>query len=76
MIIGAGTVLTTEQVDLAVAAGASFIVSPGLNPRVVKYCLEKDLPIIPGCSSPSDIELAMELGLDVVKFFRPKQQGA
>ena len=75
MIIGAGTVLTTEQVDLAVAAGASFIVSPGLNPRVVKYCLEKDLPIIPGCSSPSDIELAMELGLDVVKFFPAQAAG-
>ncbi|MBQ6846970.1 MAG: bifunctional 4-hydroxy-2-oxoglutarate aldolase/2-dehydro-3-deoxy-phosphogluconate aldolase, partial [Oscillospiraceae bacterium] len=69
MLIGAGTVLTTEQVDKAVAAGAKFIVSPGLNPKVVSYCVEKNIPITPGCSNPSDIEAAIELGLDVVKFF-------
>ena len=57
MLIGAGTVLTTEQVDRAVAAGAKFIVSPGLNPKVVKYCTEKGILITPGCSNPSDIEL-------------------
>ncbi len=75
MLVGAGTVLTTEQVDKAVAAGAKFIVSPGLNPRVVKYCLEKGVPITPGCANPSDIEQALELGLDVVKFFPAEANG-
>ena len=69
MLVGAGTVLTTEQVDRAVNAGAKFIVSPGLNPKVVKYCVEKGIPVTPGCSNPSDVEVAIELGLDVVKFF-------
>jgi 2-dehydro-3-deoxyphosphogluconate aldolase/(4S)-4-hydroxy-2-oxoglutarate aldolase len=75
MLIGAGTVLTTEQVDKAVAAGATFIVSPGLNPRVVRYCVDKGIPITPGCSNPSDIEAAIELGLDVVKFFPAEAAG-
>ena len=75
MLIGAGTVLTTEQVDAAVNAGASFIVSPGLNPKVVKYCIDKNIPITPGCSNPSDIEMAIELGLEVVKFFPAEAAG-
>ena len=75
MLIGAGTVLTTEQVDRAVAAGAKFIVSPGLNPKVVKYCQEKNVPITPGTARPTDIETALELGLDVVKFFPAEQNG-
>ena len=75
MLVGAGTVLNAEQVDAAVAAGAKFIVSPGLNPRTVKYCVEKNIPITPGTSSPSDIEQAIELGLDVVKFFPAEQSG-
>ena len=75
MIVGAGTVLTTQQVDTAVAAGAKFIVSPGLNPKVVKYCTEKQIPIIPGTSSPSDIEQALEFGLHVVKFFPAEASG-
>lgn len=75
MCVGAGTVLNKEQVDAAVQAGAKFIVSPGLNPNTVKYCLEKGVPITPGTSSPSDIELAIELGLDVVKFFPAEQSG-
>jgi len=75
MCVGAGTVLNAEQVDAAVAAGAKFIVSPGLNPRTVKYCVEKNIPITPGTSSPSDIEQAIELGLDVVKFFPAEQSG-
>lgn len=75
MLVGAGTVLTTEQVDRAVAAGAKFIVSPGLNPKVVKHCLEKNVPITPGTSSPTDIEMALELGLDVVKFFPAEASG-
>ena len=63
MIVGAGTVLTTEQVDRAVAAGAKFIVSPGLNPTTVKYCQEIGVPVCPGTANPSDIELALSLGL-------------
>ena len=69
MFVGAGTVLTIEQVDRAVAAGAKFVVSPGLNPRIVKYCVEKGVIIVPGCANPSDIEQALENGLEVVKFF-------
>ena len=75
MLVGAGTVLTTEQVDRAVNAGAKFIVSPGLNPKVVKYCVERNIPITPGCSNPSDVEVAIELGLDVVKFFPAEAAG-
>lgn len=75
MLIGAGTVLTTEQVDLAVSAGATFIVSPGLNPKVVRYCMERGITITPGCANPSDIEAAIELGLDVVKFFPAEAAG-
>ena len=83
MLVGAGTVLTTEQVDRAVAAGAKFIVSPGLNPNIVKYCVDKGILITPGCMSPSDIEIALEnemeqaieMGLDVVKFFPAEPAG-
>ncbi|NLO09999.1 MAG: bifunctional 4-hydroxy-2-oxoglutarate aldolase/2-dehydro-3-deoxy-phosphogluconate aldolase [Clostridiales bacterium] len=75
MLIGAGTVLTTEQVDKAVNAGATFMVSPGLNPKVVSYCVERNIPITPGCSTPSDIEAAIELGLEVVKFFPAEAAG-
>jgi len=75
MLVGAGTVLTTEQVDRAMAAGAKFIVSPGLNPKVVKYCVGKGFTIIPGCTNPSDIEQAIECGLEVVKFFPAEASG-
>ena len=75
MLVGAGTVLTTEQVDRAVAAGAKFIVSPGLNPKVVRYCVEKGILITPGCANPSDVEQAIENGLEVVKFFPAEQAG-
>ena len=75
MIVGAGTVLTTEQVDKAVEAGAKFIVSPGLNPKIVKYCVDKNIPITPGVNSPSEIETAIEFGLEVVKFFPAEQSG-
>ncbi len=75
MLIGAGTVLTTEQVDQAVEAGAKFIVSPGLNPKVVKYCVDKGILITPGCANPSDIEQAIELGLDTVKIFPAEAVG-
>jgi len=75
MLVGAGTVLNTAQVDEAVEAGAKFIVSPGLNPKVVKYCVDKNIPITPGCSNPSDIEQALEFGLEVVKFFPAEAAG-
>ncbi len=75
MLVGAGTVLSTEQADKAVAAGAKFIVSPGLNPKVVKYCVDKNIPVIPGVTNPSDIEIALELGLKVVKFFPAEAAG-
>lgn len=75
MLIGAGTVLTCEQVDKAINAGAEFIVSPGMNPKVVNYCKSKDITIIPGCVTPGEIEAAIDLGLDVVKFFPAEQFG-
>lgn len=75
MLVGAGTVLTTEQVDEAVEAGAKFIISPGLNPKVVKYCVDKGIPVTPGCANPSDIEQAIELGLNVVKIFPAEAVG-
>lgn len=75
MLVGAGTVLTTDQVDAAIKAGSEFIVSPGLNPRIVRYCQEKGIPITPGTSSPTDIEQAIELGLRVVKFFPAEASG-
>ena len=60
MLVGAGTVLTTEQVDKAADAGAKFIVSPGLNPKVVQYCINRNITIIPGTANPSDVEIAIE----------------
>ena len=75
LLVGAGTVLTTEQVDRAVAAGAKFIVSPGLNPKVVQYCTDKNIPITPGVVTPGEIEKAIELGLEVVKFFPAEPSG-
>ena len=75
MLIGAGTVLTPEQVDRALEAGASFIVSPGLNPRVVAHCLEVGVPIVPGTQTPSEMEQALEFGLEVVKFFPAEPAG-
>lgn len=75
MLVGAGTVLTTDQVDRAVAAGAKFIVSPGLNPKIVKHCQQKGVPITPGTANASDIEVAIELGLEVVKFFPAEVNG-
>ncbi len=75
MLVGAGTVLTTAQVDAAIAAGSKFVVSPGLNPKVTAYCLSKGVPMLPGCSNPSDVECALELGLDTVKFFPAEAAG-
>lgn len=75
MLLGAGTVLTTEQVDRAVNAGASFIVSPGFDPEIVDYCLAKDIPVFPGCITPSEVAQAVKRGLKVVKFFPAEQFG-
>lgn len=75
LFVGAGTVLSIEQVDKAVNAGAKFIVSPGLNPKVVKYCVDNNIPITPGTQTPSEMEQALELGLKVVKFFPAEPAG-
>ena len=75
LLVGAGTVLTIDQVDRAAAAGAKFIVSPGFDPAIVKYCLEKDIPVCPGTQSPSEMIAAMNLGLDHVKFFPAEPSG-
>lgn len=75
MLVGAGTVLRTEQVDRAVSAGAKFIVSPGFDPEVVDYCLGKDIPIFPGCVTPSEVAQAAKRGMKVVKFFPAEQAG-
>lgn len=75
MLLGAGTVLTTQTVVCAVAAGAKFIVTPGFNPKVVGHCVDRGIPVVPGCSSPTDIERAIEFGLSVVKFFPAQTLG-
>ena len=75
MLVGAGTVLTIEQVDRAVTAGAKFIVSPGFDPEIVDYCLEKKIPVFPGCITPSEVAQAVKRGLQVVKFFPAEQAG-
>lgn len=75
MLIGAGTVLTKEQVDAAVNAGAKFIVSPGFDPEIVDYCLEKEIPVLPGCISPSEVAQAVKRGLNIVKFFPAEAAG-
>ncbi len=75
MLVGAGTVLTVEQVDRAVAAGAKFIVSPGFDPEIVDYCIGKNIPVFPGCITPSEVAQAVKRGLKVVKFFPAEQAG-
>ncbi len=75
MLIGAGTVLNTEQVDRAIDAGAKFIVSPGLNLTVVKYCKEKNITVIPGIQTPTEIEMALTENIDTVKFFPAEMSG-
>ena len=75
MLVGAGTVLTTEQVDEAVAAGAKFIVTPGLDVEIVKYCQSKGVPVYPGCTTATDYHTAYKLGLEVLKFFPAEQSG-
>ena len=69
MSIGAGTVINAEQCETAIAAGATFIVSPGLSPAVAQICKEKNIPYYPGCVTPTEIMAALELGITTVKFF-------
>ena len=75
MLVGAGTVLTIDQVDRAVAAGAKFIVAPGLDEEIVKYCLEEDIPVCPGTQTASEMMKAIRLGLTHVKFFPAENAG-
>ena len=75
LLIGAGTVLSTEQVDTAIDAGVDFIVSPGLNPTTVKYCQQRGVVIVPGVNNPSLVEQAMEMGLKTLKFFPAEPSG-
>jgi len=75
MLVGAGTVLSVEQVNEAIKAGAKFIVSPGFDDEVVNYCLENNIPVTPGTCTPSDVQKCYKLGLEVVKFFPAEPSG-
>ncbi len=75
MIVGAGTVLTKDQVDRAEAAGCQFMVSPGFNPEITKYALDKGIVFMPGTATPGEMEQAMAMGLETVKFFPAEQNG-
>ncbi len=75
MLVGAGTVLCREQVDEALRAGAQFIVTPGLDPDIVRYCQDKGTPVFPGCTTPTDYHAAYKLGLKVLKFFPAEESG-
>ncbi|MGF1720482.1 bifunctional 4-hydroxy-2-oxoglutarate aldolase/2-dehydro-3-deoxy-phosphogluconate aldolase [Vibrio kyushuensis] len=75
MLIGSGTVLTSEQVDQSIEAGVDFVVSPGFNPTTVKYCQQRNITIVPGVNTPSLVEQAMEMGLRTLKFFPAEPSG-
>jgi len=75
MLVGAGTVLTPAQADAAIAAGAKFIVAPGLNAEIVRYCQQKSVPMLPGVMTPSEVELGLALGLTHLKFFPAQAAG-
>jgi 2-dehydro-3-deoxyphosphogluconate aldolase / (4S)-4-hydroxy-2-oxoglutarate aldolase len=75
MLVGAGTVLTVEQAEAAIAAGASFAVTPGFNPRIVDFCMARGFPIVPGVNSPSQVEQGLERGLKLLKFFPAEASG-
>ncbi|MFA1015716.1 bifunctional 4-hydroxy-2-oxoglutarate aldolase/2-dehydro-3-deoxy-phosphogluconate aldolase [Dubosiella newyorkensis] len=75
MLVGAGTILKVSQVDEAINAGAQFIVTPAFDAEITKYCLEHNIPILPGTSTPTDVQAAYKLGVDVVKFFPAEQAG-
>ncbi|MCL2218016.1 MAG: bifunctional 4-hydroxy-2-oxoglutarate aldolase/2-dehydro-3-deoxy-phosphogluconate aldolase [Defluviitaleaceae bacterium] len=75
MLVGAGTILTTEQADKAIDAGAKFLVSPGLNPEIVRYAQSKGIPMLPGICTPSELEQGLSLGLEMLKFFPAEAAG-
>ena len=75
MIVGAGTVTTTAHVDATIAAGGQFIVTPGFDPEIVACCQEKNIPVFPGCTTPTDYHAALKFGLEVLKFFPAEQSG-
>ena len=75
VLAGAGPVVTVDQAEAALDAGAKFIVSPGISEKVVRFCQQAGVPIIPGCATPTDITLAVELGLTCVKFFPAEAMG-
>ena len=75
MLVGAGTVLTPAHADQAIKAGAKFIVSPGLNPTMVKHCIKKKYPVFPGVNNPTGIETALSMGLTMLKFFPAEASG-
>ena len=75
ILVDAGTVLTTEHIDKAIAAGAEFIVTPGFDPELCAYCAEKGIAIYPGCTTPTDYHAALKFGLKVLKFFPAEQSG-
>src|SRR4051794_33427642 len=75
LLVGAGTVLNPDTARLAVDAGAKFIVSPGFNPKTVRWCVDQGVPIIPGCSTPNDLEAALDHGVTLVKFFPAEALG-
>ena len=75
LCVGAGTVLTTDQVNQSIDAGARFIVAPGFNPRIVDYCIDRNVPIFPGVNSPTQVEMGLERNLEVLKFFPAEASG-
>ena len=75
MLVGAGTVTTTAQIDAVIAAGGDFIVTPGFDPELVAYAQEKNIPIFPGCTTASEYHQALKFGLELIKFFPAEQSG-
>jgi 2-dehydro-3-deoxyphosphogluconate aldolase/(4S)-4-hydroxy-2-oxoglutarate aldolase len=75
VMLGAGTVVNVDQAKAALDAGARFIVAPGFNPKVVDYCIQQNVPVMPGVSTPTDIEMGLDRGLRVLKFFPAEAAG-
>jgi 2-dehydro-3-deoxyphosphogluconate aldolase/(4S)-4-hydroxy-2-oxoglutarate aldolase len=75
VVLGAGTILQSDQVDQALAAGATYIVTPGFNAKVVRRCREKGVPVFPGIATPTEIQMALDEGVEVVKFFPAEAMG-
>ena len=75
MLVGAGTVTSTAQIDAVLAAGGDFVVSPGFDPELVEYAQKKDIAVYPGCTTASEYHQALKFGLEVIKFFPAEQSG-